>query len=72
LVASGADPTLPPLRLQLFGPFEVWLDDRPLPRLRSRKSLWLLALLALRKGAEIEREWLTGLLWPDRLDRAPR
>jgi predicted ATPase/DNA-binding SARP family transcriptional activator len=26
---------------------------------------WLLALLALRHGREVERSWLAGLLWPD-------
>src|SRR5207248_7379106 len=37
----------------------------PLPRLRSRKGLWLLALLALRPGRDVDRGWLTGTLWPD-------
>jgi adenylate cyclase len=69
LPASDTDPAPPPLRLHLFGPFEVFLNDRPLPRLRSRKSQWLLAILALKGGADVEREWLTGLLWPERIDR---
>ena len=37
-----------PLTIQLLGPFEVRLHGQPLPRLRSRKGLWLLALLTLR------------------------
>src|SRR5262249_3581298 len=35
------------------------------PQLRSRKGLWLLALLILRHDRPIEREWLAGTLWPD-------
>jgi DNA-binding SARP family transcriptional activator len=53
------------LAIRLLGPFEVSLDGVPLSRLRYRKSPWLLALLALRHGAEVDREWLAGLLWPD-------
>ncbi|MEO7719561.1 MAG: tetratricopeptide repeat protein [Capsulimonas sp.] len=33
--------------------------------MRSRKSLWLLALLVLRAGRPAERDWLSGTLWPD-------
>jgi DNA-binding SARP family transcriptional activator len=51
--------------MRLFGPIEVQVDGRPLPRLRSRKGHWLLALLALRHGAEVDRAWLAGVLWPD-------
>jgi predicted ATPase/DNA-binding SARP family transcriptional activator/class 3 adenylate cyclase len=53
------------LAVRLFGPFEVRLNGRPLPRLRSRRGEWLLALLVLRHGAEVDRSWLAGLLWPD-------
>src|SRR5207237_9019811 len=59
-------PTIPPLVLRLFGPFEVHVNGQALPRLRSRKGQSLLALLALRHGTEVERPWLAGLLWPDR------
>jgi DNA-binding SARP family transcriptional activator len=54
-----------PLILCLFGPFEVRLNDQPLPRLRTRKGQWLLALLTLRHDREVERSWLAGTLWPD-------
>jgi DNA-binding SARP family transcriptional activator len=54
-----------PLRVNLFGPLEVQVHGKPLPRLRSRKGQWLLALLVLRGGAEVERSWLAALLWPD-------
>jgi predicted ATPase/DNA-binding SARP family transcriptional activator len=54
-----------PLTIELFGPFTVYVEGRPLPRLRSRKGQWLLALLALRGGREVQRAWLAGTLWPD-------
>ena len=54
-----------PLSLRLFGPPEVRVLGRPLPPLRSRKALWLLALLALRQGREVERAWIAGNLWPE-------
>jgi DNA-binding SARP family transcriptional activator len=54
------------MTLRLFGPLEVSLNGCALPRLRFRKSPWLLALLALRHSAPVEREWLLGLLWPER------
>ncbi|MCW3054532.1 MAG: ATPase-like protein [Chthonomonadales bacterium] len=54
-----------PLTITLFGPMQVHVHGRPLPHLRSRKVLWLLALLALRHGRPVEREWLIGALWPD-------
>src|SRR5205823_11330936 len=60
------DPTERPLTLRLFGPLEVRVNGAPLPRLRSRKGLSLLALLALRHGAPVERTLLAGLLWLDR------
>ena len=44
---------------------QVQIQDCPLPHLRSRKALWLLALLALRHGRPVERTWLAGNLWPD-------
>jgi len=53
------------LTLCLFGPLEVLVQGEPLPRLRSRTGQWLLALLALRGGREVERSWLAGALWPD-------
>jgi predicted ATPase/DNA-binding SARP family transcriptional activator/uncharacterized protein HemY len=55
----------PALRLILFGPMQVLVHGQPLLRLRSRKGLWLLALLTLRHDRPVEREWLAGTLWPD-------
>ena len=53
------------LSLRLFGPFQAGWGQRPLPRLRTRKEQWLLALLALRSPSGVEREWLAGTLWPE-------
>ncbi len=53
------------LQLQLFGPFHAGWGHVPLPRLRTRKEQWLLALLALRSPNAVEREWLAGTLWPE-------
>jgi predicted ATPase/DNA-binding SARP family transcriptional activator len=53
------------LEIRLFGPMDVRIGLCPLPRLRSRRGLWLLALLAMRAGRPLDRDWLAGLLWPD-------
>jgi len=44
---------------------QALVSGHPIPRLRSRKALWLLALLTMRGGRPVEREWLAGTLWPD-------
>jgi len=59
------EPPSPGLIVTLFGPIEVWVQGNRLPPLRSRKALSLLALLTLRHGRPVEREWLAGTLWPD-------
>src|ERR1043166_1699988 len=53
------------LDVKLFGPMEVLVQGRPIPRLRSRKGMWLLALLTLRAGRDVDRSWLADTLWPD-------
>jgi len=53
------------LEIRLFGPPSVQIGGEPLPRLKTRKGLWLLALLALRHGRDVDRVWLAGTLWPD-------
>jgi predicted ATPase/DNA-binding SARP family transcriptional activator len=67
---TGSDRATSLLSLRLFGPFEACLNGEALPRLRSRKGLHLLALLALRPGRELERAWLAGTLWPDSSEAA--
>lgn len=54
-----------PLEIRLFGAFDVQINGSPLPPLRSRKGQWLLALMVLRNGREVERSWLAGTLWVD-------
>ena len=63
--AIPTDPESPPLRLRLFGPFDARLGNHSLPRLRTRKEQWLLALLALRGPHAVDRGWLAGTLWPE-------
>jgi len=65
MIATAQEPTSAPLSIQLFGPMQVLVHGRPLPPLRSRKILHVLALLTLRHGRPVEREWLAGTLWPD-------
>jgi predicted ATPase/DNA-binding SARP family transcriptional activator len=55
----------PSLILHLFGPMEVRVRGALLPRVRVRRGHWLLALLALRAGREVDRAWLASTLWPD-------
>src|SRR5579859_3566493 len=63
------DRPAPPLEIRLFGPFEARVLGKPLPRLRSRKGKWLLALLTLHHDRPVERGWLAGTFWPDSPDR---
>ena len=60
------------LTLRLLGPFAVSVAGKPLPRLRTRKGQWLLALLALRHDQEVERDWLAGTLWSESLEEQAR
>src|SRR5690242_16270642 len=68
--AAAERDTAAPMTLRLLGPFDVRLHGNLAPRFRSRKEQWLLALLALRHGAEVDRAWLAGTLWPDSSEAA--
>src|SRR5690349_3053612 len=57
------------LTIRLFGRFSAELRGAPLPRLRTRKGEWLLALLALRAGQPVTRDWLAMTLWPESDER---
>jgi DNA-binding SARP family transcriptional activator len=59
---AGEPPTF---QLQFFGSYYVMVNHAPLPSLRTQKGRWLLALLALRAGRPVEREWLAETLWPE-------
>ncbi len=60
----GASEAPVPLKIKLFGSMEVEVRGQPLPKLRSRRELWLLALLALQNGRPVSRVWLAQNLWP--------
>jgi predicted ATPase/DNA-binding SARP family transcriptional activator len=57
-----------PLVLRLFGPMEALVHGTPISSPRTRKAMWLLALLALQGDTEADRRWLAALLWPDSTD----
>src|SRR5579862_8340853 len=57
------------LTIRLFGPGEAFQSDVPLARTRTRKEMWLLAILLLRSGQVVDRAWLAGVLWPESLER---
>jgi DNA-binding SARP family transcriptional activator len=54
-----------PFSIRMLGLLQIERGGVPLPRLRSRKGHWILALLLLRHPGEVERAWLAGTLWPD-------
>lgn len=60
-----SETVLPEFILTFFGPMQVLVQGQPLPHLRSRKALWLLALLTLHQNRPVQREWLAEILWPD-------
>ena len=52
------------IRVHLLGGFSVVIDGAAVA-LPARKTEALLAVLALRPGVALAREWLAGLFWPD-------
>ena len=63
MVTEGSGNTL--LEVRLLGACEVWVHGKPLPPLRYRKDLWLLAQLTLRHERAVARGELAALFWPD-------
>ena len=63
--SAARDEVTSVLYLQLFGPAALSIDGSAPARLSGRKPMWLLALLALRHGRAVPREWLAGTLWPE-------
>ncbi|MDR3691563.1 MAG: BTAD domain-containing putative transcriptional regulator [Fimbriimonas sp.] len=53
------------IEARLFGSFQVRIDDVELPRLRSRKSSLLFALLLLNADREVERDYACQVIWPE-------
>ena len=52
------------IRIQTFGNFEVFADEKPIPFIRS-KSKEVLAYLVDRKGAKASLSEIAGILWED-------
>jgi DNA-binding SARP family transcriptional activator len=67
-----ADQTNPRLNIQLLGPWQVLVDDRPVETFKYDKVRALLAFLVMETGRPHRRERLAGLLWPDRSDVVAR
>jgi predicted ATPase/DNA-binding SARP family transcriptional activator len=62
----SASPLIPPsLSIRLLGGIVVLVQGIPLPKLRGRQGLRLLAILALRSPQTVERSHLAGMLWPE-------
>src|SRR5262245_33189354 len=57
----------PALRIRLLGPFELFAGDRPVAsdRWPRRKPRLLVKLLALQPRAQLHREQIIDMLWPD-------
>ena len=65
-----ADKARHKVRIQTFGNFEIFVDEKPLPFPRS-KCLECLAYLVDRKGARVTTRELASILWEERpYDRA--
>jgi predicted ATPase/DNA-binding SARP family transcriptional activator len=62
----------PSLTITLLGEPEVTSGQVPLGPFRTRKSLWLLALLVLAGGATADRRRLAAALWPETSDELAR
>ena len=61
-----------PLRLKLFGGFQIRRAEGPVIWIAARKTRALLAYLALAAGRAHEREKLADLFWSDRGDKQAR
>ena len=57
------------IRVQTFGNFEIYADNKPLSFSRS-KTKELLAYLVLRRGARCSNNELTAVIWESRIDSA--
>lgn len=53
------------LSIHLFGALQIEAGGVSFAGRLAKKERWLLALLALRPGQAVTREYLAGLLWPD-------
>ena len=60
------------LRLQLFGPFQVWRDGTLITDFRSDKVRALLAYLVIERERAVTRTELIALLWPGYASQSAR
>ncbi len=58
------------LDVRLFGPICIFAGGRDVTASLSKRSTWLIAILALSEGKPVDRRKLTGMLWPDSPDAA--
>jgi DNA-binding SARP family transcriptional activator len=56
---------MPLLKMRWLGASDVAVHGEPLPPLRYRKDLWLLAYLCLRHDRPVTRQEVSALFWPD-------
>ena len=61
-VRDSAPPA--PLSVTLFGAFHLAVAGETVPPPRARAAGWILVLLILRRGEEVDRQWLAETLWP--------
>jgi DNA-binding SARP family transcriptional activator len=54
------------LVVRLFGPFQVFLHDRPVDQFESARVKALLAYLAIKGSSPLSRSALAEMLWPNR------
>lgn len=64
--------TVTPLKIRLFGQFEIRMGGSCLDNLGTRKSTGLFAHLILHRGNSIRREYLAELFWPGLNETAGR
>lgn len=58
--------------LQLFGPFHLLADGRPVENFATDQARALLVYLILHQGQPLRRESLAALFWPDAPDKQAR
>ncbi len=65
LRTGGASLATREFSIELLGPLRILVRGEPLARMRSKKGLWLLAVLTLHANREVARRWLADILWPE-------
>ena len=63
---------MPTLTIAVLGALDIRVGGLPIRPLRGRTGEWLLALLVLRQGREVPRDWLAATLWPDSMETQAR